>query len=96
MFGRTSADDATTLGFNTPAESLTTLAANKAFITETSSGTSAAQLVLNFNGNVVEGIGAATIDAPAADAPVYDLSGRRVAKAAKGLYIKGGKKILVK
>ena len=96
VFGRTSADDATTLGFNTPAESLTTLAANKAFITETSSGTSAAQLVLNFNGNVVEGIGAATIDAPAADAPVYDLSGRRVAKAAKGLYIKGGKKILVK
>ncbi len=96
VFGRTAADDATTLGFNTPASSLTTLAANKAFITETSSGTSAAQLVLNFNGTVIDGIDTATINAPAADAPVYDLSGRRVAKAAKGLYIKGGKKILVK
>lgn len=95
VFGRTSADDDTTLGFNTPAASLTTLAANKAFITESSASTSAAKLVISFNGNV-DGIGAATIDAPAADAPIYDLSGRRVLKATKGLYIKGGKKILVK
>ena len=95
VFGRTSADDDTTLGFNTPSTSLTTLAANKAFITESSASTSAAKLVISFNGNV-DGIGAATIDAPAADAPIYDLSGRRVLKATKGLYIKGGKKILVK
>ena len=95
MFGRTSADDDTTLGFNTPAASLTTLAANKAFITESTASTSAAKLVISFNGNI-DGIGAATIDAPAADAPIYDLSGRRVLKATKGLYIKGGKKILVK
>ena len=95
VFGRTSADDDTTLGFNTPAASLTTLAANKAFITESTASTSAAKLVISFNGNV-DGIGAATIDAPAADAPIYDLSGRRVLKATKGLYIKGGKKILVK
>ena len=95
VFGRTSADDDTTLGFNTPSTSLTTLAANKAFITESTASTSAAKLVISFNGNV-DGIGAATIDAPAADAPIYDLSGRRVLKATKGLYIKGGKKILVK
>lgn len=31
-----------------------------------------------------------------ADAPVYDLSGRRVEKAVRGIYIQGGKKILVK
>ena len=31
-----------------------------------------------------------------ADGAIYDLSGRRVAKAAKGLYIKDGKKIIVK
>lgn len=95
VFGRTSADDATTLGFNTPAASLTTLAANKAFITESSASTSAAKLIISFDGNT-EGIDATTIDTPAANAPVYDLSGRRVAKATKGLYIKGGKKILVK
>ncbi len=95
VFGRTSADDATTLGFNTPAASLTTLAANKAFITESSANTSAAKLAISFNGNV-DGIDATTLDTPAADAPIYDLSGRRVLKATKGLYIKGGKKILVK
>lgn len=95
VFGRTSADDATTLGFNTPASSLTTLAANKAFITESSAKTTAAKLVLIFNGNV-DGIDATTLDVPATGAPIYDLSGRRVAKATKGLYIKGGKKILVK
>lgn len=30
------------------------------------------------------------------NAPVYDLSGRRVTKAAKGIYIKNGKKFIVK
>ncbi len=30
-----------------------------------------------------------------ADAPMYDLSGRRIAKPATGLYIQGGKKIIV-
>ncbi len=95
VFGRTDASDASTLGFNTPAAALTTLAANKAFITESSANTTAAKLAIAFNGQV-SGIGAATMDADNADAPVYDLSGRRVMHAAKGLYIKGGKKILVK
>ncbi len=95
VFGRTSTSDDTTLGFNTPAATLTTLAANKAFITESSANTTAAKLAIAFNGQV-SGIGAATMDADNADAPVYDLSGRRVMHAAKGLYIKGGKKILVK
>ncbi len=95
VFGRTDASDAATLGFNTPAAALTTLAANKAFITESSANTTAAKLAIAFNGQV-SGIGAATMDADNADAPVYDLSGRRVMHAAKGLYIKGGKKILVK
>ncbi len=95
VFGRTNASDASTLGFNTPAATLTTLAANKAFITESSANTTAAKLAIAFNGQV-SGIGAATMDSDNADAPVYDLSGRRVMHAAKGLYIKGGKKILVK
>ncbi len=35
-----------------------------------------------------------TADA-AADAPMYDLSGRRIAKPTKGLYIQGGKKVIL-
>lgn len=51
-------------------------------------------IVMNF-GNAVTGIN--TIAAPAsAKAPIFDLSGRRVVKATKGLYIQNGKKIIVK
>ena len=37
-----------------------------------------------------------TIDAPDADAPLYDLQGRRVSHPRKGIYIRNGKKILSK
>lgn len=51
-------------------------------------------IAMNF-GNAVTGIN--TIAAPAsAKAPIFDLSGRRVVKATKGLYIQNGKKIIVK
>ena len=51
-------------------------------------------IVMNF-GNAVTGIN--TIAAPAsAKAPIFDLSGRRVVKATKGLYIQNGKKFIVK
>ena len=51
-------------------------------------------IVMNF-GNAVTGIN--TIAAPAsAKAPIFDLSGRRVVKATKGLYIQNGKKVIVK
>lgn len=51
-------------------------------------------VVMNF-GNAVTGIN--TIAAPAsAKAPIFDLSGRRVVKATKGLYIQNGKKVIVK
>lgn len=51
-------------------------------------------IVMNF-GNAVTGINA--IAAPAsAKAPIFDLSGRRVVKATKGLYIQNGKKVIVK
>lgn len=51
-------------------------------------------IAMNF-GNAVTGIN--TIAAPAnAKAPIFDLSGRRVAKATKGLYIQNGKKFIVK
>lgn len=51
-------------------------------------------IAMNF-GNAVTGIN--TIAAPAsAKAPIFDLSGRRVVKATKGLYIQNGKKVIVK
>lgn len=51
-------------------------------------------IAMNF-GNAVTGIN--TIAASAnAKAPIFDLSGRRVAKATKGLYIQNGKKFIVK
>lgn len=79
------------LGFYHP--NSTTLVANKAFIAPTAA--QAASLRLNFGGNVT-GINGATIDGAGQNQPIYDLSGRRVEKATKGIYIQGGKKILVK
>lgn len=63
---------------------------NKAYLL----GSGESAIVMNF-GNAVTGIN--TIAAPAsAKAPIFDLSGRRVVKATKGLYIQNGKKVIVK
>lgn len=42
------------------------------------------------------GIGSVTTAEDAENAPVYDLSGRRVQKAGKGIYIQNGRKVYVK
>lgn len=69
-----------------------TVNANKAYIV-VSGGKAQA---LSFNFGTTTGIHAATTDA-ATDAPVFDLSGRRVVKVVKGgLYIQNGKKFIVK
>lgn len=66
------------------------LPSNKAYLL----GSGESAIVMNF-GNAVTGIN--TIAAPAsAKAPIFDLSGRRVVKATKGLYIQNGKKVIVK
>lgn len=66
------------------------LPSNKAYLL----GNGQNAIVMNF-GNAVTGIN--TIAAPAsAKAPIFDLSGRRVVKATKGLYIQNGKKVIVK
>lgn len=66
------------------------LPSNKAYLL----GNGQSAIVMNF-GNAVTGIN--TIAAPAsAKAPIFDLSGRRVVKATKGLYIQNGKKVIVK
>lgn len=81
-----------TVGFYKPASTLTSIAANKAYIN--ASALSKEAIALNF-GNTVTGINAATINNGENNAPIYDLSGRRVWAPVKGgLYIQNGKKLV--
>ena len=76
-------------GMNTGAK----IGANKAFLPATAAGPQS--FVLNFDGEAtaIESVMGETNT----DAPVYDLSGRRVAKTVKGgLYIQNGKKFIVR
>lgn len=68
-----------------------TLKMNKAYLT--AQGGNA--IALNFTSGEVTGINTAIVDGVNDNAPIYDLTGRRVVKMTKGgLYIKGGKKII--
>ena len=81
-----------TVGFYTPSSSVATIPANKAFIDATK--LSASAIAMQF-GNTPTGISNATIATAGAAAPVFDLSGRRVANPAKGgIYIQNGKKFV--
>lgn len=84
----------TTIGFFKPSDSMTSLGANRAYIKV--NPTDATVLTVGFG--QVEGIGQATMETTDnANAPIYDLSGRRVNQLTKGgIYIKGGKKVIVK
>ena len=80
-----------TVGFYTPGN-VTAIPANKAYIN--ASAVTGSAIALNF-GNTVTGINAATINNGENNAPIYDLSGRRVWAPVKGgLYIQNGKKLV--
>lgn len=80
------------VGFYTPSNSVTAIPANKAYIN--ASAVAGSAIALNF-GNTVTGINAATINNGENNAPIYDLSGRRVWAPVKGgLYIQNGKKLV--
>ena len=80
------------VGFYKPVAALTTIAANKAFIAASSLTTGAGAIALNFGGNTT-GINNAVVASE--NAPIFDLSGRRVVKAVKGgVYIQNGKKFV--
>lgn len=84
--------NAGTVGFYTPSSSVTSIPANKAYIN--ASAVAGSAIALNF-GNTVTGINAATINNGENNAPIYDLSGRRVWAPVKGgLYIQNGKKLV--
>lgn len=87
-------DEANTIGFWTPAASLTSIAANRAFYLN-EGGQQAVRLV--FNGSVIEGIDHVVDVNDNVNAPIYDLMGRRVNNTMKhGVYIQNGKKMIVK
>lgn len=72
----------------------TTLKANKAYLTLDAAGAPEA-ISMNFGGNVT-GINQ-IVNAEQNNAPVYDLTGRRVVRTVKGgLYIKGGNKFIAR
>jgi len=73
-------------------ESERAIAPFKAYYVATGSNAEAA-VALDFGG-VVSGISAISSSSADAQAPIYDLQGRRVMKATKGLYIIGGKKVV--
>lgn len=91
VFGQKTGE--TVIGFFKPSAKLNTISANRAFFTNASGEA----LRLNFDG-MVSGIETTELNnALNNNAPIYDLSGRRVMNAVKGgLYIQNGRKFIVK
>ena len=90
VFGKNKANE-TEVGFFEPSTTVTSIPANRAFFADVYGSA----IALNF-GNVtaVNNVVAGNANA---NAPIFDLTGRRVVKAVKGgLYIQNGKKYIVK
>ena len=90
-------NDNTGIGFFTPSERLTTIGANKAYLLAAEVSSASHALAMNFGGEAT-GVGTViTENGIQSNAPVFDLSGRRVMQTVKGgLYIQNGKKFIVK
>lgn len=86
-----------TIGFYVPSATLTELAANKAYLNVSDITSASGAIAMNFGGEAT-GIGAVLgEEGIESNAPVFDLSGRRVMQTVKGgLYIQNGKKFIVK
>lgn len=81
------------VGFYKPNSTITSLAANKAYVMAPATE---GALALNFGGNVT-GINSVSDNAVMPNnVEIYDLAGRRVSHAVKGVYVVNGKKIIVK
>lgn len=94
VFGRKVEDGTTTttVGFFTPSETLNSIDGNRGFF----KGTKANALALNFGGQVTA-ISTAITNSANGKSCIYDLSGRRVMRVAKGgLYIMNGRKFIAK
>lgn len=90
VFGRNSSN---VVGFFTPSSTLNEVKANRGYFKVSTGGA----LRLNFEDSVVSGIDAIEANQALHNAPIFDLSGRRVMNTVKGgLYIQNGRKFIVK
>lgn len=90
VFGKNSNNE---VGFFTPSGNLNEVKANRGFFIVSNGGA----LRLNFEDSVVSGIDAIEANQALHNAPIFDLSGRRVMNTVKGgLYIQNGRKFIVK
>lgn len=90
VFGKNS----NAVGFYAPSESVANIPANKAYINASILNNSVAAIALNFNGPTT-GVNTVVLGENGVNAPVFDLSGRRVAAPVKGgVYIQNGKKFI--
>lgn len=79
------------IGFYVPSAKVTSIPANKAFLDAT---TLTASIAMNFGGNTT-GVNTVVLGENGVNAPVFDLSGRRVVAPVKGgVYIQNGKKFI--
>lgn len=84
--------DSNAVGFYAPSASVAKIPANKAYLN--ASALSNAAIALNFNGTTT-GVNTVVLGENGVNAPVFDLSGRRVAAPVKGgVYIQNGKKFI--
>lgn len=80
------------VGFFKPSTTVTSIPANKAYLD--ASVLSAGAIAMNFGGNIT-GVNTVVLGENGVNAPVYDLSGRRVVAPVKGgVYIQNGKKFI--
>lgn len=82
------------VGFYLPAEATTAIPGNKAYL-DNAAGSAVRGYALSLGG-ATTGIESVTAGSDASEAPVYDLSGRRVVNPTNGVYIRGGKKVYIK
>lgn len=89
VFGKNK-DNASEVGFFKPSATVASIPANKAYLNASALGA----IVMNFGGSVT-GVNTVVLGENGANAPVYDLSGRRVVAPVKGgVYIQNGKKFI--
>ncbi len=82
------------VGFYLPAETVTAIPGNKAYL-DNAAGSAVRGYALSLGG-ATTGIEGVTAGGAESEAPLYDLSGRRVVKPTHGVYIRGGKKVYIK
>ena len=94
VLGKNASDQ---IGFYTPSSSVSAIAANKAFLNASDVDGASPAIAMNFGGEATGVSTVITEEGIQSNAPVFDLSGRRVMQTVKGgLYIQNGKKFIVK